>query len=235
MTGIGSEAFNPLFQMSNSDTEILGAMSLAETTVTVAGRVWTLAEASSPDALVARVETDADLQAFPYGLLLWPSALALAEHLTQQPRLVRGRRVLELGAGVGLPGLVARDMDGLVTQTDYQPAPLALARRNAQRNGITDITWRLGDWRDFPPLPPFDVVLGSDVLYERGLHTALRTLLPGLVAPHGVLLLSDPMRPPSAVFVDALERDGWRVGMESKTVAWRGEPKEIALFTAGRP
>ena len=202
--------------------------------MTISGREWTLAEASSPDALVARVETDADLAAFPYGLLLWPSAIALAERLTAEPALVRGARVLELGAGVGLPGLVAQHLGGVVTQTDHQPAPLALARRNARRNGVAGIVTQEGDWRRFPTLPPFDVVLGSDILYERALHPALLALLPSVVAPGGLLLLSDPLRPQSTVFVDALERAGWRVTMAAQTVAWREERKEIALFAARR-
>ena len=218
----------------DDDTEVLGELSLAETTVTVGGRTWTIAEASSPDALVARVETDADLAAFPYGLLLWPAAIALAERLVAEPALVAGKRVLELGAGVGLPGLVAQHLGGRVTQTDYQPAPLALARRNARQNGVTGIVTLEGDWRRFPTLPPFDVVLGSDILYERALHPALLALLPTVVAPGGLLLLSDPLRPQSTVFVDALERAGWQVTMAGQTIAWREERQEIALFTARR-
>ena len=203
--------------------------------MTVGGRAWKILEAASADSLVAHVETDADLQAFPYGLLLWPSAVALAERLTAEPALVRGTRVLELGAGVGLPGLVAQSLGGRVTQTDYQSEPLALARRNARRNGVMDVTTVEGDWRRFPALPPFDVVLGSDVLYERSLHDTLLALLPAVVAPGGLLLLSDPLRPQATVFVDGMERAGWRVTMAGHTIAWREERREIALFTARRP
>jgi len=219
----------------DDDTQITGDTSLTEATVTVGERLWRIVEAASHEDLVARVETEADLQAFPYGLLLWPSAVALAERLAAEPELVRGKRVLELGAGVGLPGLVAQSLGGVVTQTDYQLAPLALARENARRNGIAGIVICEGDWRRFPSLPPFDVVLGSDVLYERAMHPALRALLPRVLAPGGLLLLSDPLRPQAAVFVDELEYAGWRVGMAGTTVAWRGERQEIALFTARRP
>ncbi len=181
-----------------------------------------------------RLETDADLDAFPYGLVLWPSAIALAERLASPSSGLAGKRVLELGAGIGLPGLAAQDGGAQVTQTDHQPLPLALARLNARQNGVTGITQRLGDWRDFPPLPPFDLVVGSDILYERSLHGALYDLLPRLLVPGGLLLLSDPIRPPALDFADGLEARGWRLDMESRPTTWAGELKEIALFTARR-
>ena len=55
------------------------------------------------DVYIARGEDDAD----PYWCRPWPSALALAQLLTAQPELVRGRRVLELGCGLGLAGIAA--------------------------------------------------------------------------------------------------------------------------------
>ncbi len=203
--------------------------------MTIGGRVWRIGEASSSETLVAGVETEADLEAFPYGLLLWPSAVALVERLSDHPALVAGKRVLELGAGVGLPGLVAQSLGGRVTQTDHQPEPLALARLNARRNDVAGVETLEGDWRRFPPLPPFDLVIGSDILYERSLHPALLVLLSAVVAPGGLVLLSDPLRPQSSVFIDALECAGWRVAMAGHTIAWRGERTEIALFTARRP
>ena len=205
-----------------------------ETTLRLAGHDWLFQAAPDADALLRQVVTDADLEAFPYGLLLWPSAVGLAERLVAEPTLVAGRRVLELGAGVGLPGLVAQSLGASVTQTDYQDGPLALARRNAERNGVGGIVYRLLDWRAPPALAPFDVVLASDVLYERGLHEALFGLLPTVVAPDGLLLLSDPMRPQALTFVDALEAHGWAWQMEGRSVAWQGEQKEVAVFTVRR-
>ncbi len=207
---------------------------LEDTILEIGGRVWTVRAVPDADALLANVQTDADLAAFPYGLLLWPSAVALAQWLTDRPEVVQGRRVLELGCGPGLPGMVARQQGGVVTQTDYQDAPLELARENALRNGISGIDSLIGDWRGFPELPPFPLVIGSDILYERALHPALRALLPRLILPGGTLLLADPLRPQSAVFVDALAQDGWDVGMDTQEIAWRGETREIALFTARR-
>ena len=70
------------------------------------------------DALLDFAE---ELEHFPYGFLLWEASVALARKLAANPSLVAGKRVLELGAGVGLaPGIVARSLGAEVWQTDHQ-------------------------------------------------------------------------------------------------------------------
>src|SRR5436305_7542107 len=54
----------------------------------------------------------------PYGVALWPSALALAHEVATRHPGFRGRTVLELGAGTGLPGIVAATLGGRVVQPD---------------------------------------------------------------------------------------------------------------------
>jgi len=203
---------------------------LVDLSLPIAGREWRLTAVQDQNALVDRVQTDSDLDYFPYGLMLWASAVGVAERLAEQPELVMGGRVLEVGAGVGLPGIVAQSLGGRVTQTDYQTAALSLARLNADQNGITGIRHLLADWRVFSHDERYDLVLGSDVLYERTLHFALRRVFDRIVSPGGLLLLADPLRPQAAEFVDSLERSGWRITIEGRSVAWPEDPREIVLF-----
>ena len=202
--------------------------------LTIGGRSWSIRSVPHLETLLAEVETESDLDAFPYGLLLWPAAVALAECLVDHPQLVQGRRVLELGCGPGLPGLTAQWLSGSVTLTDYQEPPLVLARENAALNSVSGISVLRGDWRAFPDFELFDVVIGSDILYERTLHSALHFLLLRVLAPGGTLLLADPLRPQAAEFMDELEHAGWEVTLAAKTIAWREQQTEIALFTARR-
>ena len=51
--------------------------------VAIAGRNFTYESVSDQNALIARIQTQADLDAFPYGLTLWPSAIGLAVHHKQ--------------------------------------------------------------------------------------------------------------------------------------------------------
>lgn len=205
---------------------------LTDTVLTLGGRSWTLTAVRDQDALMGSVQTDADLEHFPYGLLLWDAAIGLAEELTARPERVAGKRVLELGAGVGLPGLVARSLGAQVTQTDYQAAALALARRNARQNNIAGIRYLQADWRDFYDGATYEVVLGSDVLYERSLHSSLLRLFRRALASDGQLLLSDPVRPQAMEFAANLERSGWQIGLGSRRIRRDEGEREIALFFA---
>ncbi len=196
------------------------------------------------DALLAGVTDEAGVDEFPFGLLLWPSAIALAEQIAREPGLVAGKRVLEIGAGgVGLPGFAAREAGAAsVLQTDYHAESLALLARNATQNGCAGhVRQTAGDWRAFPDLgQPFDVVIGSDVLYARPLHDALMELLPQLVAPGGRLLISDPMRPQALAFIGRMEMeaiDTWLLPVDMtghRVICPDGKSHEIAIFRAIR-
>ncbi|MBC8138039.1 MAG: methyltransferase domain-containing protein [Fibrella sp.] len=196
------------------------------------------------DALLSGITDEAEVDNFPFGLLLWASAIGLSERIVEEPSLVRQKNVLEIGAGgVGLPGLVAKEVGAKdVLQTDYHAESLTLLAQNALRNGYAGrVRQARADWRDFPAVgQPFDVVLGSDVLYERTLHDPLLTLLPCLVAPGGMLLLSDPMRPQALAFMDRLEAETgqeWEppVVMTGQRVTEPdGKMREIAIFQVHR-
>lgn len=199
-----------------------------------AGKFWRITAVEDQDALLDGVRTDRDLEQFPYGMLLWASGIGLARRLAETPERLHGRRVLELGAGAGLPGIVAASLGAEVLQTDYQGDALALARVNAAWAGVRGVRHALLDWRSPSVMEPFEVVIGSDVLYERALHEALAGVLASALAPGGTLLLSDPLRPQAVDFMDGLERSGWRVESDSVLVEWEGARKEIALFTCSR-
>jgi predicted nicotinamide N-methyase len=203
---------------------------LVDRSVEAAGRIWRITSVENLDALLERVHTDNELETFPYGLLFWPSAIGLAEHLSEKRHLMQGKRVLEIGAGVGLPGIVAQSLGAIVSQSDYQADALLLSRINAVQNGVQGIETFIADWRDFSPETKYDVVIGSDVMYERSVHDALADVLGRAIAPGGLILLSDPMRPQAMEFMDRMERGGRRYTMESEQVWWEGDRKEIAFF-----
>jgi len=153
-----------------------------------------------------------------YGFLLWESAVGLATALTQQAVQVQGKQVLELGAGVGLPGLVARSLGAHVRQTDYQADALALAEWNARQNDITGIEIFLADWRTWRHSPRYDLILGADILYDATLHFYLEAIFRKNLLPGGRLWLADPGRPQALDFAVQLEAHGWRLDLQTMAI-----------------
>ena len=156
-----------------------------------------------PDAEALLDEEAFDHEEFlPYWAELWPSGLALAREVAARP--VAGRRVVELGCGLGIPSLAAAIGGAHVLATDWSPDAIELLRQNADRNGA-ELDLLVCAWTDAGPLverAPFDLVLAADVLYERRNVDQLLALLPRLVTT-GEVMLTDPGRPHLRTFLDA--------------------------------
>lgn len=199
----------------------------------VAGREWQIAAVEDQDALL---EGDTALDRPPYGLMLWESALGLSRWLAAAaPRLTKAR-VLELGAGVGLPGLVARWLGAMVCQTDYEPRALELARYNGMCNGVDDIELLLADWREWHEARLYDFIIGADILYERACHPHLAAILQRNLAKGGTVVIADPVRRQALDFVADLERGPWHVELEVFQVRLHEHSRQVetAIFALRR-
>jgi predicted nicotinamide N-methyase len=146
----------------------------------------------------------------PYWAELWASGLALAHDLSM--RSLRGKRTLELGCGLGLPSIAAARAGGRVLATDWSPDALRATAENAARNGVA-VETLLCSWAEPAAIverAPWDLVLASDVLYERRNADQLLVLLPRLVDERGRVLIADPGRAPAADFLERMQSD-WHV------------------------
>ena len=133
----------------------------------------------------------------PYWAVLWRSGVALAIEVAGLD--LRGRRVVELGCGLGPPSLAAARAGAEVLATDSAPEALELVARSARANELEVETLR-ADWAAPEALvarAPFDLVFAADVLYEQSAAAPLLELLPRL-APEA--LVADPGRPAAEPF-----------------------------------
>ena len=144
------------------------------------------------DALLDEVlaEEDPADDRLPFWAELWPSGVALATELAA--RDLTGKRVLELGCGLGLVGVTAATSGADVLAVDQSPEADAFTTANAGRTGVSVRTVRTAFERPGPLLAeaPWDLVVAADVLYEPKTVPVLVDLLPQLVARGGEVLLA---------------------------------------------
>lgn len=124
---------------------------------------------------------------------LWPAGKVLAEAMWTHD--IAGKRILELGCGLGLSSLVLSRRRADITASDYHPLAGDFLARNSSANHLPLIGFRALDWsRPDPDLGHFDLIIGSDILYERG-HAEL---LAGVIERHAAttceVVITDPGR-----------------------------------------
>jgi predicted nicotinamide N-methyase len=141
---------------------------------------------------------------FPYWSKVWPAAIALAEYLVQHPNVVKGKKVVELGAGLGLPSLVAARVSGPVLCSDYAPEAVELARASAIYNGHSNLETAVLDWNHLPKDLEVDVVLLSDINYDPTAFAGLLNLVNHFRERGTTLLLSTPQRLLAKDFISPL-------------------------------
>jgi predicted nicotinamide N-methyase len=165
-----------------------------------------------PDAEALLSEEAFEHEEFlPYWAELWSSAVALAHDLSL--RSLRGKRTIELGCGLGLPSIAAARAGGRVLATDWSLDALEATKANAELNDVSIETLKCS-WAQPEAIiarAPWQLVLASDVLYERRNVGQLLELLPRLVDATGLVLLADPGRAPSEQFLSGAAEGGWIV------------------------
>jgi predicted nicotinamide N-methyase len=155
---------------------------------------------------------------------LWPSGRVLAALV--HGRDLAGLKVLEVGAGLALASLVIHRAGGDVTVSDRHPTSRVFLEENLRLNALGPLAHHPGNWAgENPLLGRFDLIIGSDVLYETPQRTQLAAFIDRHSAPTVEVLLVDPDR-------------GHRVGFR-KEMASRGygcnEVRAATALETGHP
>ncbi|MBV7565155.1 50S ribosomal protein L11 methyltransferase [Pseudomonas sp. sia0905] len=144
--------------------ELLGDARLTATTLPGSDlRLW-LIDPANMDRCFSSEETRRILEEPPYWCFCWASGLVLVDWLARHPEWVRGKRVLDLGAGSGVVAIAAaRAGAAQVVACDLDPLALAACRDNAALNGV-----ELAYSSDLFSEPrDYDLAIVADVLYDR--------------------------------------------------------------------
>ncbi len=176
-----------------------------------------------PDADAVKKAWQSGAIAFPYWCQVWPSAKAMATFLLQQPSLVQDKKVVELGAGLGLPSLVAARYATSVLCTDYVPEAVAIAAKSAAETGLKNFNASVLDWQHLPHKLEADVLLLSDINYEPEAFVLLSKMVETFLSNGTTILLSTPQRLMAKEFIEPLlahciNREELEIKEEARTV-----------------
>lgn len=105
-----------------------------------------------------------------------------------------GSTLLELGAGLAAPGLVAAALDYKVTLSDYEPIILDFQRVSAAASGLKGVEFKILDWKNPPKMEPFDTIIGAEILFREEFFEPLLNILDTFLAPDGTIYLAHDMR-----------------------------------------
>ena len=134
-----------------------------------------LLQVTDLEHLLAGKDPFADVSSFPFWVKLWEASLMLADVIASSP-INREATLLELGAGLGAPGLVAAAKGYSVTLSDYEPHILDFQRVSAAVNGLTNVDFKIIDWKKTKEMPRFDRIIGAEILFRDDFFSPLLDL-----------------------------------------------------------
>lgn len=146
--------------------------------------------------------------AWPLFGMLWPSGRMLAN--VMQSFDLQGKHILELGCGLGLASLVVHRRGGDITASDNHPLAGEFMRQNVLLNLLPVMKYVAADWaHPSPTLARFDLIIGSDVLYDRGQPEVLSQFINRHASPAAQILIVDPDRGNRASFTRRMDVLGY--------------------------
>lgn len=160
------------------------------------------------DSLGTAAQAGIARAAWPLFGVIWPSSQVLARYMLDLD--VDGLRILEVGCGLGLTSIVLGLRHADITATDHHPEVRTFLEANAKLNGLETIPYHQCDWRDDGgDLGSFDLIVGSDLLYQPG-HAEL---LSGFICRHAAarseVILVGPGRREQAHFDRCMTERGY--------------------------
>jgi predicted nicotinamide N-methyase len=164
----------------------------------------------------------------PFWAKVWEASFVLAHFLGRQP-VIPGRRILEIGAGIGIVGVYAALCGHDVTITDNNHDALLFARAHVLLNGCPHAVVRHLDWRSPEIERPYDMIVGADVVYDRRSYGDLVRFFKMALVPKGMIFLAKNEQFRTAAFLAALT-ESFEFKRTVQTIRSEDRIAQVSLF-----
>ena len=141
---------------------------------------------------------------FPFWAKIWPASTAMIAFLQTETSYIKGKRVLEIGAGIGLPSFAIAKHSSEIIISDYATDAITLIEKNIAHLGLTNAKAMCLDWNNFPSNITADVLLLSDINYAPAEFNSLQTLIQRFLAQGSTIIIATPQRITASPFVEKL-------------------------------
>ncbi len=181
-----------------------------------------------PKSIDPYIDPNDVMQKFPMWAKLWEASAVLVQHMADLP-VDHKRSILELGSGLGVAGITAAAMGHEVTLTEYDPNAMAFLQANATLNACDSAQVRRLDWFKPDLEGTFDLIIGSELVYQEEAVDALGAIFDRYLDPQGKVILAERVRSTGAIFFDKMEKR-FDILTRKHTLESKGKTDTVVLF-----
>ncbi|MGD9367584.1 MAG: methyltransferase [Desulfobacteraceae bacterium] len=181
-----------------------------------------------PKSLDRFINPDDPMKGFPLWAKIWDASAVLTQYIAELEVDAR-RRILELGSGLGVAGIAAASLGHHITLTEYDTNALEFLKANAELNQCQHIPIHYLDWFQPQLEGSFDLIVGSEIVYQKATVAALGDLFRKYMAPAGQVVLVERVRSTGAVFFEKMA-DIFHIRAQKRTLQSNTKSETVVLF-----
>lgn len=180
-----------------------------------------------PRSIEPFIDINFPLKDFPLWAKVWPSSMVLADFMASQP-VDPEKRILEIGAGIGISGIAASAFGHNITITEYNTDAMEFARANAFINGFPDIPVVPMNWTKPQSTGRYDMIIGSEVIFREEDFAPIQKLFQSVLKHDGEIILVSEIRKPVLGFYHKMQ-EFFELKVQQKVLRSENEKIKIIL------
>ena len=141
---------------------------------------------------------------FPYWAKIWASSKAMVTFLQEEPHWIENKKLLEIGAGIGVPSFFMAQKAREIIISDYDNEAVSLANKNIAHLNLTNARSLVLNWNHIPEYIIADTILISDTNYNPSDFDALIISITSFINKGSVVILATPNRITANPFIEKL-------------------------------